>query len=148
MVFWGRICLATLVSAAFGFTFHVLYGRGWAVEYMDAATKAGRMDGLLQEPYPVYIVVIAALTALIPTLGKVFIWLFIREKLPGKNLLIKGIWFTVIMMIADSDLLRQGIMNLLIGMPIDVWFVYSAEQWIIVPTMCFLIVALCPKNKV
>jgi hypothetical protein len=146
MMFWGRICLATFVSAAFGFTFHVLYGRGWALDYLNIATKAGRMEGILQEPYPVYIVIIAALSALIPTLGKVFIWLCIRTILPGTTLLAKGFWFTALMIIADSNLLRQAIMNLLIGMPVDLWLVYSAEQWIIVPVMCFLIVGLSPRN--
>lgn len=48
---------------------------------MDNAIKTGKMDGVLQEPYPLYIIVIAALTSLIPTIGKVFIWLFIRDKL-------------------------------------------------------------------
>lgn len=50
------------------------------------------------------------------------------------------------MIIADGGLLRQDFMNLLVGMPMDVWFVHGAEQWIIVPVMCFLIVFLSPKK--
>jgi len=146
MIFWFRISLATLLSAAFGFTFHVLYGRGVASEYMDNAIKTGKMDSVLQEPYPSYIIVIAALTSLIPTIGKVFIWLFVRDKLPGNRLLTKGFVFTCLMIIADGGLLRQDFMNLLVGMPMDVWFVHGAEQWIIVPVMCFLIVFLSPKK--
>lgn len=145
-MFLLRIFLATTISGSFGFIFHVLYGRGWAVEYMDDAMKSGKMDGILQEPYPSYIVVTAALTALIPTIGKVFIWLFVRERLPGRSLLTKGFFFTMLMIISDGGLLRQDIMNLLIGMPIDVWLVYGAEQWVIVPIMCILIVTLSPKK--
>lgn len=90
MIFWFRISLATLLPSAFGLTFHVLYRRGVAAEYMNNAIKTGKMDGVLQEPYPLYIIVIAALTSLIPTIGKVFIWLFDRDKLPGNKLLTKG----------------------------------------------------------
>lgn len=147
IMFWLRIFLTTLFSASFGFAFHVLYGRGWASEYMDNAIKSGRMDGVLQEPYPFYIVAIAALTALIPTAGKVIIWLFIRDKIPGKRLWIKAFFFTGILIIADGGLLRQDIMNYLVGMPLDVWFVYGMEQWVIVPVMCILIVVLSPKKR-
>jgi hypothetical protein len=38
-------------------------------------------------------------------------------------------------------------MNLLVGMPLDIWTVYSAEKWVIVPMMCFLIAFILPPTR-
>ncbi len=145
-MYWMRILFATVIAAGFGFIFHVLYGRGWALAYEKAASDAGRLDAIIQEPYPAYLVVMALLTSFLPTLGQVIIWLFIRQVLPGKTNFIKGLWFTALMMLANQGLLRQSIMNLLIGMPLDVWLVSSAQGWIIVPVMSLLIVFLSPSS--
>jgi hypothetical protein len=142
-----RILLATAVAAIAGFAFHVLYGRGLAQDYLAAAGESGRLGHMLQEPYPTYVVTIAALTALIPTLGKVIVWLLIRDKLPGVTTAGKAVWFTGLMLLMSDDFLRMPIMNLLVGMPIDVLTVYSAEQWVIVPMMCFLIAFILPPPR-
>ncbi len=143
-MYWIRIALATFVAAGFAFVFHVLYGRGWALDYQKIASEAGRLDAIMQEPYPAYIVVIAALTSLLPMSGKVILWLFMRPVLPGKTILTKGLAFTALIMFANAALLRQSIMDLLVGVPVDVWLVSSAEQWIIAPATCLLIVFLAP----
>ena len=142
-----RIFLATATAAGAGFAFHVLYGRVFAQDYMAAAAEGGRMNEMLQEPYPTYVVTIAALTALIPTLGKVLVWLLIRDKLPSLTTFGKAICFTGLMMLIDGDVLRMPVMNLLVGMPLDVSAVYSAEKWVIVPTMCFLIAFILPPTR-
>jgi hypothetical protein len=146
-MYWLRILAATAAAAAFGFTFHVLYGQGIAEDYMNTAREAGRLMGMIQEPYPTYIVVIAGGTAVLPTLGKVITWLLVRSNLPGKTTLVKALWFTALMIFAGDNFLRLPIMNFLIGMPIDVWFVYSAEMWIIVPAMCLLIAFISPPPQ-
>ena len=142
-----RIVLATAAAALAGFAFHVVYGRGFAQDYLASAGESGRLADLLQEPYPTYVVTIAALTALIPTLGKVIAWLLVRDKLPGVTTACKAFWFTGLMMLISQDFLRMPIMNLLIGMPIDVWAVLSAEQWVIVPMTCFLIAFISPPRE-
>lgn len=141
-----RIFLATAAAAGAGFAFHVLYGRGLAQDYMAAAGESGRLTHMLQEPYPTYVVTIAALTALFPTLGKVIVWLLVRDKLPGLTTGSKAVWFTGLMMFMGDDFLRMPIMNLLVGMPLDVCAVYTAEKWVIVPMMCFLIAFIAPPR--
>ena len=142
-----RIFLATATAAGAGFAFHVLYARVFAQDYMAAAAESGRMNEMLQEPYPTYVVIIAALTALLPTLGKVLGWLLIRDKLPSLTTFGKAICFTGLMMLIDGDVLRMPVMNLLVGMPLDIWTVYSAEKWVIVPMMCFLIAFILPPTR-
>ena len=142
-----RILLATAVAASAGFAIHVLYGRGIAQDYMAAAAESGRLSNILQEPYPTYVVTIALLTALFPTLGKVIVWLLVRDKLPGMTTAGKAAWFTGLMMLMGDDFLRMPVMNLLVGMPLDVWAIYSAEKWVIVPMMCFLIAYILPPTR-
>jgi hypothetical protein len=144
MFFGLRIMLATAVSCCAGFFIHHQYGAGWARNYQEMATAAGRMDAVLQEPYPTSIMVIAVLTALVPTLGKVLFWLLLRNVLPGASLLGKAAGFTGLMMLGDSLVLRQPLMNYLIGLPLDVCLVLGLERWLIVPATCLLIVLLAP----
>jgi len=144
MMYWLRIIAATAAAAAFGFGFHVLYGQGLAQDYLKTAAEAGRLTGMIQEPYPTYIVIVAGATAILPTLGKVITWLLVRAALPGQTTLVKGLWFTALMMFAGDNFIRLPIMNLLIGMPVDVWAVHHVEMWIIVPAMCLLIAYISP----
>lgn len=141
---WIRIVLATAVASAAGFGIHVLCGQGWALEYATRAAQAGRLGGVLREPYPTYVVVVAALTTLIPTLGKVLVFLLVRDRLPGRTALMKGLAFGLLLLLINDALLRLPIMNVVIGNPVDVMLVQSLEAWLISPIMGILIALIVP----
>jgi len=130
---------ATLLAAAAGFTIHVTYGRGWAEEYTQAAAQAGRITHVLTEPYPAWLVAVAMATALVPTFGKVIIYLLVRQKLPGQTAWRKGLAFSALLLLLDGETVRQPLMNTLVGLPLDVSLVKSLEHWVIDPVMGMLI---------
>src|SRR5690349_14871605 len=106
---WVRIVLATTVASAAGFGIHVLYGQGWALQYVARAAQGGRLNGVVREPYPNYVVVIAALTALIPTFGKVLMFMLVRDRLPGRTAVVKGLGFGLLLLMINDALLRLPI---------------------------------------
>lgn len=120
-----------MAAAALGFAVHVLYGQGWAKAYATQAAAAGRLEGLVQQPYPAAVVVVAAATAVLPALGKVLAFLLMQEHLPGKSGWQKGLSFGALLLLAGDGLFRMPVMNLVIGNPVDVVLVQSAEAWAI-----------------
>lgn len=128
---WARFALATIVAGSAGFAIHVLYGRGWAQNYVDIAAAAGRLRHVYVEPYPAYVVVIAYLTWLLVLAVKIVLFLLLRDRLPGRSRLAKGFWFALLLMAMSDALIRFPIMNIVIGNPIDVVFVQGLEGWAI-----------------
>lgn len=124
-----RLSLAAVAAAILGFAVHVLYGQGWAKGYVDGAAAAGRLDGILQQPYPPAVIVVAAATAVLPALGKVLVFLLTQKHLPGRSGWQKGLSFGALLLLAGDGLLRTPVMNLIVGNPVDVVLVQVAEPW-------------------
>jgi hypothetical protein len=134
-----RLFFATALAAAAGFSIHVLYGRGWAEMYAQLAAQSGRMSHVLTEPYPGWIVAVAFTTGLVPTFGKVLVYLLVRERLPGRTAWKKGLWFGALLSLMSNDTLRQPLMDVLVGVPGDVAVAQALEPWLIQPLMGLLI---------
>lgn len=134
-----RVAAATGLAAAAGFGIHVLYGRGFALTLYEKAVRDGRLAQVLKEPYPPGIVALAAATALIPTLGKVLAFLLLRERLPGTAPWQKGLAFGGLLLLMNDALLRQPLMNLAVGVPVDLTLLQAVEGWLIPPAMGLLI---------
>ena len=141
-----RILLATILAAAAGFAIHVLYGQGLAMEYVQSAAREGRLDEIIQSPYPAWLVIVAAITALIPAFGKVLLYVFIQDKLPASSNTGRGLLFGLILLAMNDALLRAPIMSVVVGNPFDVMLVQSLEGWVISLSMGLLIAHLLPKR--
>jgi hypothetical protein len=144
--YWTRLALATLGAAAIGFAIHVLYGRGWAEAYVQTAARAGRLSKIIREPYPASVVIVASITALLPTAGKVIAFLWLRDNLPGRSRLVKGLWYGVLLTAMTDALIRVPLMSIVIGNPVDVMLVQSLEGWMIGPAMGIAIAILVPSQ--
>jgi hypothetical protein len=136
-----RILLATLVATIIGFTIHVLYGQGLAMEYVQTAAQEGRLNEIIRQPYPTWLITIAAITALIPTFGKVLLYVLIQDRLPATGKTARGLLFGLVLLAIDDALLRIPIMSVVVGNPVDVMLVQSLESWII-PLIMGLVIAL------
>ena len=141
-----RLIAAVVIAAAAGFSFHVAYGRGWAKAYVQAQAALGRLDHILREPYPLGVVVPAALTALIPAAFQVLLFVLIRAKLPGRSGAVKGLWFGALLLAISDDLIRLPLMSMIVGNPPDVMLVQSFEHWAIKLMMGVVIGVLTPAS--
>jgi hypothetical protein len=143
-----RTFLATALAAGAAFSIHVLYGRGWAEAYTQAAGQSGRLSHILTEPYPGWVVAVAAATALVPTFGKVLVYLVIRDRLPGRTTWQKGLVFGGLLLLMTDSALRQPFMDVLVGVPIDVALAQAAEPWLIQPIMAMFIALVFGWRKI
>ena len=143
---WVRIAAATTLAAAIGFLIHVLYGQGIAIEYVQNAAEGGRLNNVIIQPYPSWVVAVASFTALIPAFGKVFVYILIQDKLPCRNKIFKGAIFGMLLLFVGDNLLRMPIMGIVTGNPFDVVLVQSLEKWIIYPVIGIFIALLAPKQ--
>lgn len=142
----ARILLATIVAASIGFAIHVLYGQGLAIEYVQSAAQEGRLNEIIQQPYPACLVAVAAITALIPTFGKVLLYVLIQDKLPASNNIGRGLLFGLVLLVIDDALLRKPIMSVVVGNPLDVMLVQSVEGWAIPLIMGLVVAHILPKK--
>jgi hypothetical protein len=127
-----------------GFAIHVQYGRGWAEAYVQHAANVGRLRGGLHEPYPAWLVTVAFITELLPVAGKIALYLLIRDFLPGKSRLMKGLSYGLLLMAIGDTLVRAPLMDALVGNPVDVVLVQNAEGWAIDLSVGSVIALLAP----
>lgn len=143
-----RILLATIVAATIGFAIHVFYGQGLAMEYVQSVAQEGRLSGIIRQPYPAWLVTVAATTALIPTFGKVLLYLLLQDKLPASSNTGRGLLFGLVLLVIDDALLRAPVMSVIVGNPIDVMLVQSLESWVIPLIMGLVIAHIVPSNTI
>lgn len=72
---WLLVATAVVAASCIGFTIHVLCGRTLAEGYVQHGAQARRLSHILREPYPLAVVAIASVTALLPAAGKVLAYL-------------------------------------------------------------------------
>lgn len=137
---------AVALATASGFYFHVLYGRGWAVRYVQEQAAQGRLNDIVHEPYPWDVYLAALATSFIPTAFQVLLFVLLRDRLPGSSGAVKGLWFGALLLAIGDNLVRIPIMSLAVGNPADVMFVQSAEYWIIGLVKGLLIGVLTPAD--
>jgi hypothetical protein len=144
---WARLAAAIVVAAALAFSIHVFYGQGWAACYVDHAFESGRLRGVLHQPYPAWLVTGAFLMELLPIAGKVVLYSMLRDLLPGRSRLAKGTAYGVLLMAIGDTLIRQPLMDALIGNPLDVVLIQNAAGWAVNLCVGITIALLVPARR-
>jgi len=127
----AKLCIATFLIAIFGFSLHVTYGQGWVSGLLNQAAQQGAFNDLIKPPYPVYITIIAAVTALIPSAFKVLAYYFAGHLLPFNSSVANGALFGLILVGFTGGLFRAPVMSFLVGNPGYIVLAQSAETWLI-----------------
>jgi len=124
-----RLAVATAIAAAIGFSIHVYYGEGILDDYVQSAAQAGRLDSVISEPYPTYIVALAFLTALVPYIFKVLVFYVAGHLLPARTAFGRGLLYGLVLLGLSHALVRMPVMNFAVGNPVDVTMLMSMEAW-------------------
>jgi hypothetical protein len=118
-----RLILGILCSTIFGFFLHVeLSG---AIGSYVQRSMAG--INVLQPPYPFWITAIAFVTAVLPVTAWAILFLFVYDRIPFENAVMKGLTFSSLILLLKGDLLRQQIMGYVVGNPFHVVLIQSLD---------------------
>ena len=132
---WGAAIIAATLAAGIGFTLHV-FSAEVITEYV-AATMAGRHVAPSWD-----IRIPAALSSIEQGLALVVLYLLLRLRFPWLSTLWRGLLVTMLALALGGNLIRQPMMDLLIGNPLSVVAVQDGITWLIWIIMG-LIVATC-----
>jgi hypothetical protein len=107
------------------------------------------MEGIivLTPPYPWFVNVLAYVTAIFPVIGLMAIYHLINSHLPSKGRLAKGIVFGLLMLLVQGLLIREPVMNLLVGNGLEVTLLTEISSCLPRFIMCVLIALLMPHEN-
>ena len=98
--------------------------------------------------YGPLIVSMAYVTLLIPVTAIAFIYYFAGHLLPVKTRLMKGVLLGIILLLVKSDLIRQPIMNVMVGVPAWVSILQHIQIWVYCLAVTIIVALIIPcKNK-
>lgn len=120
----AAVIAAAVASAAIGFVIHVFSVE--VVEHYVASVMAGRQVAPSWD-----VRVPAALSSIEQGLALVTLYLLVRSRLPSLGTLARGLLVAVIALALGGNLVRQPLMNLLIGNPLEVVAVQGGMTWLI-----------------
>lgn len=115
--------IAVIVSLA-AFVMHLL-----TIEWVMGFVTDQMQDRIIKPSWDVRYV--AALTSIEIGFGALLIYGLIHSQLPTNNTLLKGVLLTVLLLMVKGELIRQPLMNWLVGNPLSVVMVQDGMTWCI-----------------
>lgn len=120
----GAALLAAILTAAFGFAAHVFAAE--IVEPYVASVMAGRHVAPSWD-----VRVPAALTAIEPGVALIILCLLLRHALPSAGTFARGLTAGLLALALSGRLVRQPMMDFLVGNPLNVVAVQDGIVWLI-----------------
>lgn len=108
--------LATVTAGILGFLSHAFLVN--LIQPFIMSTMRGA--DVAQPPYPPMIALSAAATALIPVGALTAMYHWLGHNIPARSRVGKGLWLGVLILLLKGELIRQPLMDLLIGNPLMV----------------------------
>lgn len=135
--------ISIVLVTTIGFVLHVYFF------YYTQGLIASLMQGVdvLKPPYGSAINVVAFLTAFIPTAAKVGLYYLIGKHLWFSSKLGKGFVYGLLLSLLRGELIREPVMNYLIGNPIEVIFIQQGQVILTNITLGVLISLVMPYKR-
>ena len=135
----ASLIVAALVAGFLGLTVHVLMLN--AINPIISKTMINAH--IVKPPYNAFITIAAYFTFIFPALGTGIMYYLLGDNLPGQSRLVKGILMGLLLLTIKEALLRQTIMNILVGNPIWVALLQQSQVWcsnlVLTVTLAFMI---------
>ena len=139
---WKKFFSAVIAVCLLAFTTHVIL-----TNLLDPSIKQiAQSMKVAQPPYNIFITTFAFITETIPAAVTVLIYYLIQDHLPTQSRVVKGVVFATLILLMNGELIRQPIMNLLVGSPLTL--VLLQEINVIVPNVISgILIAMIITNK-
>jgi hypothetical protein len=137
--------LAIILATAIALTSHI-----FLLKWLQPLINQGLAHAHIihSKDYGHLIVSFAYITLLIPVAAIAFIYYFAGHLLPVKTRVMKGVLLGIILLLVKSDLIRQPVMNVLVGVPAWVSILQQIQVWVYCLAVTIIIALIIPlKNK-
>lgn len=107
------------------------------------------MEGMtvLKQPYPWNVNLFAFVTAILPVTAMAIIYFFINPYLLTQSRIVKGLLFGLLMLVAQGRLIREPLMNWLIGNSFHTTVLLQISSCIPQLIICILIAIVMPLRE-
>ena len=133
----AKIVIATvIISTVLAFGSHVAI-QGWE----DKVSKANEQlfdSAKNKDKFGVDVILAAGTTALLPVLASYFVLYAMWSSIPGNQWWQKGLVFSLLLLVIKSNLIREPVMGVLMGVP--VWMVGAKQLDVWIPNILLGIV--------
>jgi hypothetical protein len=122
---WLRATVSAIVASAVGFAVHVAdqtFVPPWVALKMQGVPSAG--------PPTLGVIIAAALSSIEIGGGYCLLYFLVRGATPNLNVISRGLAVGCLGLAIRGDLLRQPIMNTIIGNPLEVALAMAAGPWL------------------
>jgi hypothetical protein len=146
IVLLASIFIVGAIASVFGLTVHILMHKQICTLLRDALCAAT----ILQPPYPVHIIVVAYFTVVLPGLGLAILYYFLQTHflMAVKSKFSRAMLLAGLLLLLKGELIREPLMNILIGNPISVALLHQTHVWLTNFVMAILVVYLMPAPKI
>jgi hypothetical protein len=124
--------VAALAVAATGFVIHVgsqAWVQSWVTERMQGRDVRASWD----------VRYFALITSIEVGIGLVILYALVRGAMPFKSPALRGLLLGVVLLAVMGKLVRQPVMNLLIGNPLSVVAVQDGVSWLLWPAVSVVV---------
>lgn len=121
-----RFFLAILIASLASLSIHIFF-----LDWIGSVI-ASKMQGIViaHPPYSQFINFMAYATIFIPVSAVSFVYYIGGDKIPCDNRFLKGIILGIFILLIKGALIREPLMNLLVGNPITVVLMQQSQVWI------------------
>jgi hypothetical protein len=135
--------VAAVAAAVVGFVIHVgtqTWVQSWVTERMHGKEVVASWD----------VRYLALITSVEVGVGLVILYALVRRAMPVRSAVLRGLLLGVILLAVMGRLVRQPVMNLVIGNPLSVVIVQDGISWILWPAIAVVAAVvferLAPEN--
>jgi hypothetical protein len=138
------IIIPAIIASLAGLSLHIIMLK----ELTPYITSTLNNTTILKPPYPIYINISAYITAILPGFGLALLYYFIRPYFSIKSKVARGILLGLFVLLIKGELIRQPIMNILVGNPISIALLQQSQIWLTSLVMSLLVVFLMPESYI
>ncbi len=139
--FYLAIIYSVIISGFLALSFHIIF-----INKTTSIINALLNNvTIIKLPYPLYINLIAYITTFIPVLAAAILYIIMFPFLKLKSYLSQSFILGTFVLMIKGELIRQPLMNVLVGNPFLVALIQQSQIWLSNYIMSFIIVFLMKK---
>jgi hypothetical protein len=143
MKFISKTIFTLVIISVIGLTTHI-YLQKFATPLISNF-MAGKT--VVQPPYPFNVLVSAYATAILPVAGLLIIYNLISSSLKFDSRILKGLVFGGLVLLSEGKLIREPVMNAVVGNPWEVVLLDQIQSWLPTLVICLLIALMMPVKN-